>query len=48
MFKEYVSKFQGANERERERDEARPFLLSPSFLRRIFPVGSGNEKQSMP
>jgi len=46
MFKEYVSKFQGAN--ERERDEARPFLLSPSFLRRIFPVGSGNEKQSMP
>jgi len=45
MFKEYVS--QGANERERERDETRPFLLFPSFSKLIFLVASENEKLLM-
>jgi len=49
MFKEYVSKIQGANERERERerDETRPFLLFPSFSKLIFLVASENEKLLM-
>jgi len=45
MFKEYVSKIQGAN--ERERDETRPFLLFPSFSKLIFLVASENEKLLM-